>query len=181
MNDFATIPLKTIKGETTSLGEYAGNVLLIVNVASRCGLTPQYEKLERLYRDFREKGLVILGFPSNDFAGQEPGTDDEIAAFCSANFGVDFPMFQKIVVSGPGKHPLYAALTQAVPLGQAGATFRERLKGHGLSPNEDPEVLWNFEKFVVGRDGEVVARFSPATEPDDPLLLARIEEELAKS
>lgn len=173
------IALKTIRGADASLSDYAGKVLLIVNVASKCGLTPQYEGLEALYRDYRDRGLVVLGFPANDFAGQEPGTNDEIATFCTTNFGVDFPMFEKVVATGPDKHPLYGELTRAMPdkTGDA-AEFREKLRGYGMTPTEDPEVLWNFEKFVVGRDGAVIARFSPTTAPDDPALVAVIEKAL---
>lgn len=179
MTAIQSIPLKTIKGDAASLSDYTGKVLLIVNVASKCGLTPQYEGLEALYRDYRDKGLVVLGFPANDFGAQEPGSNDEIATFCTTNFGVDFPMFEKIVVTGPEKHPLYAQLTEAAPAKtDDGAGFREKLRGYGMTPTEDPEVLWNFEKFVVGRDGEVVARFSPDTAPNDPTLLAAIEKAL---
>ncbi|MEI9852937.1 MAG: glutathione peroxidase [Sphingomonas sp.] len=160
--DIADIPLKTIKGEDATLADYAGKVLLVVNVASKCGLTPQYEGLEKLYRDYGEKGLVVLGFPANDFAGQEPGTNDEIATFCTTNFGVDFPMFEKITVKGEGKHPLYAALI-------------------AQSDQPDAEISWNFEKFLVSRDGHVVRRFSPRTTPDDPELIAAIEAMLSGS
>lgn len=179
MTDIRTIPLRTIDGQDASLADYAGKVLLVVNVASQCGLTPQYQGLEQLYRDHRDRGLVVLGFPANDFAGQEPGSNDDIAAFCTTNFGVDFPMFEKLVATGPDKHPLYAALTGAMPAKAGdGAGFREKLRGFGMTPTEDPEVLWNFEKFVVGRDGAVVARFSPDTAPDDPALIAAIGQAL---
>lgn len=175
------IPLKTIKGADARLGDYAGKVVLAVNVASKCGLTPQYEGLEKLYKDYKDKGLVVAGFPANDFGAQEPGSNEEIATFCTTNFGVDFPMFEKIVVSGPEKHPLYAALTSAQPVAQGeGAAFRERLQGYGITPNPEPEVLWNFEKFVIAKDGSVAARFAPSTEPEDPALVAAIEAELAK-
>lgn len=177
--DLAAIPLKTIRGASGSLSDYAGKVLLIVNVASKCGLTPQYEGLEALFRDYRERGLVVLGFPANDFAGQEPGSNDEIESFCTTNFGVDFPMFEKLVATGPGKHPLYAALTAAIPVASNDGPFRERLKGYGIEPNAAPELLWNFEKFLIGRDGAVIARFSPDTAPDDPALIAEIEAALA--
>jgi glutathione peroxidase len=160
--DIADIPLKTIAGADTSLADYAGKVLLIVNVASKCGLTPQYEGLEALYRAYRDEGLAVLGFPANDFAGQEPGTNEEIATFCATNFGVDFPMFGKITVKGPGKHPLYAAL-----IAQSG--------------EPDSEIQWNFEKFLVSRDGHVVRRFSPRTTPDDPELVAAIKAMLSGS
>jgi glutathione peroxidase len=156
----AAIPLKTIAGADASLADYDGKVLLVVNVASKCGLTPQYEGLEALYRAGRDRGLVVLGFPANDFGAQEPGSNDEIASFCTTNFGVDFPMFGKIGVKGPDKHPLYAALI-------------------AQSDRPDTEIAWNFEKFLIGRDGRVIGRFSPRTAPDDPALVAAIESALA--
>jgi glutathione peroxidase len=181
MTDFATIPLKTITGADSSLADYAGKVLLAVNVASKCGLTPQYEALEALHERLEDKGFAVLGFPANNFGAQEPGSNDEIVEFCTTNFGVKFPMFEKISVVGEDKHPLYAALTTAAPTKQGDPeAFRERLKGFGMTPNPDPEVLWNFEKFVISRDGSVAARFSPTTAPDDEELLAVIEAELAK-
>lgn len=144
-------------------------------------MTPQYEGLEALYKEHQAQGFEVLGFPANDFGAQEPGTHEEIAAFCSANYGVTFPLFAKADVTGEGKQPLYAALTQAVPTKQGPAQeFRDRLKGHGMTPNEDPEVLWNFEKFLIARDGSVVGRFAPGTEPSDPVLVGAIEAELAK-
>lgn len=174
------IPLKTITQAEASLADYKGKVLLIVNVASKCGLTPQYEGLEKLYAQYRDQGLVVLGFPANDFGAQEPGTDDEIATFCTTNFAVDFPMFSKVVATGPDKHPLYAALTQAAPKAVGdGAGFRDKLRGYGMTPTEEPEVLWNFEKFLVGRDGAVIGRFAPTTAPDDAALVAAIEAALA--
>jgi glutathione peroxidase len=175
------IPLKTIDGQDASLGDYAGKVLLLVNVASKCGLTPQYEGLEALHERLEAQGFAVLGFPANNFGAQEPGSNDEIASFCSLNYGVKFPMFEKISVAGDDKHPLYSALTAAVPekQGDQGA-FRERLKSHGMTPNSDPEVLWNFEKFVIARDGGVAARFSPTAAPDDVALVAAIERELVK-
>jgi glutathione peroxidase len=174
------IPLETIDGKPASLGDYAGKVALVVNVASKCGLTPQYEGLEALYRSYRDKGLVVLGFPANNFGAQEPGTNEEISNFCTTNFAVDFPMFAKISVVGPDKHPLYQALTTAQPKAQGGAdAFRERLKGYGMTPNPEPEVLWNFEKFLIGKDGKVVARFAPTTTPNDPALVGAIESALA--
>ena len=177
------IPLRKITGSDASLAEFKGKVLLVVNVASKCGLTKQYEGLEKLYKKYRDQGLVVAGFPTNDFAGQEPGTSEEIQSFCTANFGVDFPMFDKIAVVGPDKHPLYAALIAAQPkaVSLAEVPFCEKLKGFGIAPNPEPEVLWNFEKFLVGRSGEVVQRFAPDTEPDAPALAAAIEAELAKS
>jgi glutathione peroxidase len=181
MSRLETIRINDIQGKETSLGAFAGKVRLVVNVASKCGLTPQYAGLEELYRRFRDRGLEVLGFPANDFAGQEPGTDEEIAAFCRTSYDIDFPMFSKIVVTGQGKHPLYAELTAAIPVASGdGEAFRKRLEGFGIRTAEAPEVLWNFEKFVIDRSGEVIARFSPNTAPDDPALAAVIETALAK-
>lgn len=183
MTAIQDIQLKTINGAPASLADYKGKVLLVVNVASKCGLTPQYEALEGLYRDYREKGLVVMGFPANDFGAQEPGTNAEIQDFCTTNFGVDFPMFAKIAVTGEQIHPLYKQLTQAIPKAAAnpGADFRKRLQDYGMTPNPEPGVLWNFEKFVVGRSGQPVARFSPDVPPNDPMVLQAIEAELAKA
>lgn len=181
MADLASIPLTRIDGKPDTLGEHAGNVLLVVNVASKCGLTPQYEGLEALYKEYSAKGFEVLGFPANDFGAQEPGTHEEIAEFCSVNYGVSFPLFAKADVTGEGKQPLYAALTTAAPTKEGPAeAFRERLRGYGMTPTEDPEVLWNFEKFLIGRDGQVAGRFAPGTEPRDPALVGAIEAELAK-
>lgn len=175
------IPLNRIDGGAATLGDYAGKVRLVVNVASKCGLTPQYEGLEKLYADYREQGLVVLGFPANDFAGQEPGTNDEIATFCRSTFGVDFPMFAKIVATGEGRHPLYSELIAAQPKAEnTGESMREKLQGYGITPTPEPEVLWNFEKFLIARDGKVVARFAPNMAPDDPKIVSAIEAELAK-
>ena len=177
------IPVKKISGEESSLGEFKGHVLLVVNVASKCGLTPQYEGLEAMYEQYKGQGLVVAGFPANDFKQQEPGTSEEIQTFCTTNFGVKFPLFEKITVVGPDKHPLYKALIEAKPkaasLGEV--SWREKLKGYGIEGNPEPEVLWNFEKFLVGRSGEVVARFAPDTQPDAPELKAAIEAELKKN
>jgi glutathione peroxidase len=181
MTDIATIPLTRIDGTPDTLGQHAGKVLLVVNVASKCGLTPQYEGLEKLYEANKDKGFEILGFPANDFGAQEPGTDEEIVEFCSVNYGVSFPLFTKADVTGPAKQPLYAALTEAVPTKQGDAeSMREKFKGYGMTPNADPEVLWNFEKFLIAKDGSVAARFAPSTGPADPLLVGAIESELAK-
>jgi len=180
--DLATIPLTRIDGTSDTLANHAGHVVLVVNVASKCGLTPQYEGLEQLYRSHQDQGFEVLGFPANDFGAQEPGTAEEITEFCKLNYGVSFPLFAKAPVSGPEKQPLYAALTAAAPAKQGpAAEFRERLKGYGMTPNEDPEVLWNFEKFLIGRDGAVVARFAPGVAPNDALLTDAIASELAKS
>jgi glutathione peroxidase len=177
-----SIALRRITGEETTLAEFQGKVVLIVNVASRCGLTPQYAGLEKLYRQYRDRGFVIAGFPSNDFAGQEPGTNEKIQQFCSLNYSVDFPLFEKITVVGEAKHPLYKALIEAKPKAMSTAIvpFAEDLMKYGIQPNPEPEILWNFEKFIVGRNGSVVARFSPDTKPEDSALISAIEKELGK-
>ena len=176
------IPVRKITGADTTLGEFKGKVLLVVNVASKCGLTPQYEGLEKIYEQYKGQGLVVAAFPANDFKSQEPGTEDEIQAFCTTNYGVKFPMFSKITVVGAEKHPLYAALIAAKPkaVNLSEVPFREKLKGYGIDANAEPELTWNFEKFLVGRSGEVVQRFAPDTQPDAPALVAAIEAELAK-
>ena len=156
------IPVRTIDGDDATLAEHAGKVLLAVNVASRCGLTPQYEGLERLHEKYAGQRFLVLGFPSNQFHGQEPGSNAQIKEFCSLTYGVTFPMYAKIDVNGPDRHPLYAELTAAPDAdGDAG------------------DVQWNFEKFLIGRDGAVLARFRPGTEPEDPAVVAAIESALA--
>jgi glutathione peroxidase len=157
------IAVKTLSGQDASLGDLAGTTLLVVNVASKCGLTPQYAGLQRLHDQFRERGFAVVGFPCNQFGGQEPGTPEEIGEFCSVSYGVTFPMFEKIEVNGPGRHPLYTELT--------------------ASPDEAGEagdIQWNFEKFLVGPDGTVIARFRPLTEPDDPAVVSAIEASLPR-
>ncbi len=150
------VPVSRIDGSEASLRDYAGDVLLVVNVASKCGLTPQYDALEELYRTYKGKGLTVIGFPANNFAGQEPGSNEEIAEFCRATFGVDFPMFAKISVKGDDRHPLY-----------------DKLAG-------DQDISWNFEKFLIDRHGAIAGRFSPKTVPNDPSVVSAIETELAK-
>ena len=173
------IPLKDIHGTPTSLGDYQGKVLLVVNVASKCGLTPQYAGLQKLYAARHEDGLEVLGFPANDFRGQEPGSNEEIASFCSTTYDVTFPLFEKITVVGPQKHELYETLITEAPKAAGGETMRKNLQGYGVTPNPEPEVLWNFEKFLVGKDGKVIGRFTPDTQPDDPNLVAAIDQALA--
>jgi len=155
--------LKGIDGEEVDLGRWRGNVVLIVNTASKCGLTPQYAGLQKLWTEDSAKGLVVLGFPSNDFLWQEPGSNQEIKQFCSIKYRVTFPMFEKIDVKGKGQAPLYEYLTaqDVKPAGKGG-------------------VSWNFEKFLIGRDGKVAARFSPKTKPDAPEVLQAIKAELDK-
>jgi len=181
MSSIQNIPVKTINGKPSSLNDFAGNVLLVVNVASKCGLTPQYEALEKIYEDKKDKGFAVLGFPANNFGAQEPGSNAEIAEFCSLTYSVKFPMFEKISVVGDDQHPLYKELTSAAPRAQGDPdAFRDRLKGFGMTPNQDPDVLWNFEKFLVGKNGNVVARFAPTMTPDDPAIVAAIDAELGK-
>jgi len=153
--------VKKIDGTSVDLSSYKGKVVLIVNVASRCGKTPQYAGLQSLYEKYKDKGLVVLGFPANEFGAQEPGSDSEIKSFCSSKYGVTFDMFSKIVVKGPNKAPLYKALTE--------------------SANPPGEVSWNFEKFLIGRDGSIVGRYQPGVEPSDAPLTQAIEAELAKA
>lgn len=175
------IPLRSLDGRDLSLAAFKGQVLLVVNVASRCGLTPQYAGLEALFASYQARGLQVLGFPCNDFAGQEPGSDDEIKTFCTTNFSVQFPMFQKIRINSEPRHPLYVRLMQAQPLAipPVDSHFRDKLAEHKLLPKEASDVLWNFEKFLIGRDGQVLSRFAPDMPPDDPVLVAAIEAALA--
>jgi glutathione peroxidase len=165
-----------LDGTPASLGAYAGSVMLIVNVASKCGLTPQYEGLESLYATYRDRGLVVLGFPANNFDGQEPGTNDEIDAFCRSVYGVDFPMFAKVSVRGDDQTPLYRLLTEAQPRRTLNATP----KPGPVARQGEKDVRWNFEKFLVSRNGEIVARFDPDVVPLDPMVIAAVERELAK-
>ena len=170
------IELTTITGEVTTLGATGGDVTLVVNVASKCGLTPQYSALEELHRRFADRGFSVCGFPANDFLGQEPGSDEEISEFCTTNYDVTFPMFSKVVVTGSGRHPLYTELiTQAPHADGDPQSYRDRLQGLGIKTTEAPEVLWNFEKFLIGRHGTVVARFQPKVAPDDPTIISAIE------
>ena len=147
LSDF-TLPL--LSGQSQNLADYAGKVVLVVNVASKCGLTPQYAGLEALYKQYQDRGLVVLGFPCNQFAGQEPGSDAEIAEFCEVNYGVTFPIFSRVDVNGDDAHPLYVWLKEAAP---------------GILGSE--AIKWNFTKFLIGRDGAVVERYAPTTEPAD--------------
>ena len=179
MANLFDIPLRTISGDPTTLQPFEGRVLLIVNTASKCGLTPQYAALESLYSTYKHCGFEVLGFPTNDFAGQEPGTNKEIRAFCMSSFGVTFPMFEKVVATGPGKSPLYETLTSAQPVARiADPGFKDKLRGYGLTVHDAPELTWNFEKFLVNRHGQVVARFAPDMLPTDPIVIAAVEREL---
>ncbi|MEU5986333.1 glutathione peroxidase [Streptomyces sp. NPDC047434] len=155
------IPLRTLTGDPISLADYRDQAVLVVNVASKCGLTPQYAGLERLQKEYGERGFTVLGVPCNQFAGQEPGSADEIQTFCSATYGVSFPLLEKTDVNGDGRHPLYTELTKTAD-----------------SEGESGDIQWNFEKFLIGRDGEVT-RFRPRTEPEAPEVVAAIEAQLA--
>ena len=155
------VPLKDIDGKDTSLAAYKGNVLLLVNVASRCGNTPQYSDLQALHEKFKDQGLVVIGIPCNDFGAQEPGTNDEIKEFCSSKYKVSFPMLDKIHVKGPEQHPLYAALT-------------------GKDSAFPGDVKWNFGKFLIGRDGKPLQRIEPKTKVTEPAVVASIEDALKK-
>jgi glutathione peroxidase len=158
LHDFSA---RTIFGEDKSLRDYKGEVVVIVNVASKCGLTPHYKGLEKLFEIYHARDLEVLGFPCNQVAGQEPGTDAEVQEFCTLNYGVSFPLFSKIDVNGASRHPLYAWLS-----------------AEDARPEGAGDIKWNFGKFVVGRDGNVVARFAPPTAPDDPAFIAAIEKAL---
>jgi glutathione peroxidase len=155
------IPIHTLQGDDASLGDYKGKTLLLVNVASKCGLTPQYEGLERLQKDYADRGFSVIGFPCNQFMGQEPGTSEEIAEFCSATYGVTFPLMEKIDVNGDDRNPIYAELTQ-----------KEDAEGNA------GDITWNFEKFLLSPQGDVVARYRPQVEPEDPTIIADIEAQL---
>jgi glutathione peroxidase len=156
------IPIHTLQGADTSLGQYKGKTLLLVNVASKCGLTPQYEGLERLQKEFGDRGFSVVGFPCNQFMGQEPGTAEEIEQFCSTTYGVTFPLMEKIDVNGEARHPIYAELT-----------------GKADADGEAGDIKWNFEKFLLSPSGEIVARYRPQVEPEDPTIVADIEAQLA--
>jgi glutathione peroxidase len=156
------IPVSTLTGEPGDLSALRGKVLLIVNVASRCGLTPQYAGLERLQEKYGANGFSVAGFPCNQFAGQEPGTSEEIATFCSATYGVSFPLYEKVEVNGPGQHALFQELTR-----------------HPDAEGAAGDVQWNFEKFLVSRDGQVLGRFRPRVEPEDPAITEAIEAALS--
>jgi glutathione peroxidase len=176
------VPVARIDGTPTTLAEHAGNVLLIVNVASQCGFTPQYEALEALYQKNHEQGFVVCGFPANDFGAQEPGSNQEIQSFCETSFGVKFPMYSKIAVTGAERHALYNALVESTPETTGDTTeLRKHLVEFGVEPTSPPEVLWNFEKFLIGRGGNVVGRFAPDVVPDDPVLREAIEAEMNRA
>ena len=179
-SDLYSFNVKTIAGEDKSLSDYKGKVLLMVNVASKCGLTPQYDGLEKIYKDYQSNGLEVLGFPANEFAGQEPGSNNEIQEFCRSTYGVQFPMFSKMIVKGDGQHPLYKFLTETKkdatvnPDGKLMTLLKEK----NLLSGADHDIKWNFEKFLIGKNGHIVARFAPDIDPQDPILLNEIKKAL---
>jgi glutathione peroxidase len=179
MTGVLNVPVKLADGRETTLSEYRGKVMLVVNVASKCGLTVQYDGLEKLYENKRERGFVIAAFPANNFKGQEPGTDAEIIEFCTLTYDVKFPIFSKISVKGDDQHPLYKNLTGSGVATTGDGPMRDRLRDHGMAPADDAEILWNFEKFLIGRNGKVVARFAPDVTADDQRLVTAIDRELA--
>lgn len=180
-NKIYEIPVKTIDGRETNLGEFKDKLLLIVNVASKCGLTPQYAGLQKLYDDYNRRGLEILAFPANNFMGQEPGTEAEIKEFCDSNYKVQFPLFSKISVKGDDQHELYQYLTETKPdtdVNDGG--LESNLKGYGHNRSTPGEILWNFEKFLIGKNGEIVHRFAPDVTAEDERLIAKVESELER-
>jgi glutathione peroxidase len=181
MSDVLNIPVKLADGRETSLNEFKGNVMLVVNVASKCGLTKQYDGLEKLYEDKRGEGFVVTAFPANNFKDQEPGTEAEIVEFCRATYDVKFPIFSKISVKGDDIHPLYKTLTGSGVPTTGDGPMKERLRNFGIAIEDEREILWNFEKFLIGRDGQIKARFAPDVTPDDSRLVEAVEKELAKA
>ena len=170
-----------LNGKEEDLSQYKGKVVMVVNTASKCGLTPQYKGLQAIYDQYKDKGFEILGFPANDFMGQEPGTDEEIVEFCTSTYDVQFPLASKISVVGDDQHPLYKQLTSTITHAEGDPeAFRSRLQGFKIATTTDPDILWNFEKFLVAKDGTVVRRFAPSMTPDDPVITAAIDEQLAR-
>jgi len=180
-NEIYEIPVKKIDGTETNLSEFKNKVLLVVNVASECGLTPQYEGLQKLYSKYKDKGFEILAFPANNFMEQEPGTNAEIAQFCETNYNVKFPLFSKISVKGENQHPLYKYLTETKPKTDVNdGVLEENLAGYGHKRLTEAEVLWNFEKFLIAKNGTIAARFAPDVTAEDSRLVEKIENELVK-
>ena len=178
----STCSFTLMNGDTKTLGDYHGSVVLVVNVASACGLTPQYQGLQKLYADYAPQGLMVLGFPANNFAGQEPGNNAEISHFCTTHFAVSFPLAEKISVSGATIHPLYRHLINEHParIVDPEGKLAGILTDKGLGPESATDIMWNFEKFLIAKDGKVVQRFAPDIAPGDPLIVSAIEAELAK-
>lgn len=181
-NKIYEIPVRRIDGSETTLAEFEGKALLLVNVASKCGLTPQYGGLESLYQEYKDQGFEVLGFPANNFLAQEPGTSEEILDFCKSTYDVTFPLFEKISVKGNDQHPIYGFLT-----GEKGETdisngndFEEKLAGYGSVRENPKDLLWNFEKFLIGKDGNIAARIAPDVTAEDERVVSAIKVEIAK-
>ena len=181
-NDIYEIPVRRIDGTETTLTEFRGKTLLLVNVASKCGLTPQYEGIENLYREYKDQGFEILGFPANNFLAQEPGTSEEILNFCRTNYDVTFPLFEKISVKGDDQHPLYKVLTKERAKADIanGTEFEKKLAGFGQTRENPDDLLWNFEKFLIGKDGNIAARIAPDVTVDDERVVSAIKADIAK-
>jgi len=181
-NKIYEIPVRRIDGSETTLGEFEGKALLLVNVASKCGLTPQYAGIESLYKEYKDQGFEVLGFPANNFLAQEPGTNEEILDFCESNYDVTFPLFQKISVKGEDQHPLYDFLT--AEKGETdisnGTAFEEKLAGFGQVREDSKDLLWNFEKFLIGKDGTITARIAPDVTAEDERVVSAVRAEIAK-
>ncbi|MBC75993.1 MAG: glutathione peroxidase [Halobacteriovoraceae bacterium] len=182
MSTIKEIPFKNAQGESKTLKDFPAKAYLIVNTASKCGLTPQYEALQALYKEYKEQGLEILGFPANEFLEQEPGSTDEIQSFCKLNFGVEFPILQKIVVKGENQHPLYQALTEGreEAVRNESGDFEKLLTDKGLITGDKKDIHWNFEKFLLDENGNIVERFFPDVSPQDDKIVGKVQE-LVKS
>ncbi len=180
MTELKDISFENAQGETKTLKDYEANLYLIVNVASKCGLTPQYEALEKVYREFKGQGLSVLAFPANEFLAQEPGTDEEIQSFCQTQYDVTFPVLKKVVVKGSNQHPLFTNLTESKPEAKndPASKFLDMLKEKGLLSGEAHDIKWNFEKFLVSKDGKIINRYSPDIKPDHDFIVNDIKSNL---
>lgn len=181
-NKIYEIPVSRIDGTETTLAEFEGKALLLVNVASKCGLTPQYAGIESLYKEYKDQGFEVLGFPANNFKGQEPGTNEEIKDFCESNYDVTFPLFEKISVLGDDQHPLYSFLTSEKSEADIanGGEFEEKLRVFGHTRENVSDPLWNFEKFLIAKDGSIAARIAPDVTADDERVVAALQAEISK-
>lgn len=181
-NKIYEIPVNRIDGTETTLGEFEGKALLLVNVASKCGLTPQYAGIESLYKEYKDQGFEVLGFPANNFKGQEPGTNEEIKDFCETNYDVTFPLFEKISVLGDDQHPLYSFLTSERSEADIanGDEFEEKLRVFGHTRENASDLLWNFEKFLIAKDGSIAARIAPDVTAEDDRVVSALKAEIAK-
>jgi glutathione peroxidase len=171
------IPFELNNGKSTTLSDFGDKVIMVVNVASECGLTHQYEGLEKIYEKYKDQGFLIVGFPSNEFGAQEPGTNEDIHKFCQTNYGIKFPLAKKIVVKGEGQHVLYEILTKekAVSTKKPGGTLEANLSKHGLLGGKTGDIMWNFEKFLIDKNGNIIERFAPDIAPEDTMVINAIE------